>query len=410
MSFKKYISVVVILCLLFLSACGQQSVQPDISKDVPSDKENDKEPVAPVEPAISEEPINLGIPTEEWYSHNLLARCVWDMTIHDNKLYVGCGDYVQNTGGVPVMYCALDDLGNWQREGALLDEQLSRFLILDDKLTVPGWDPKDTPEYCPYYQLENGKWQTYSVLPDGLHNFDLVRYDGKLFAGIGANKGETPIVMSENGIDFERVPMLRNGVPVDTSEGEMIRTYNLWVLNDTLYADFHYDNMVTNKWIVEVYRYENGKFIWCVGLGKKLNMVAMGSQNLGKPWADAVVDDTLFLTTGWLYKTTDMVEYTQVSFPNYAQTYDIYSYKDAMYLLTASQEITDPDTGEAVYHITVYSATTTNPDDFKVEYTVDSAVQPIALAVSDDGYFVSFGNWYSSTEEQNGTVIYYPKK
>ena len=400
MLFKKYIALLLALSLVLLSACGQK----------PAPQEDEKVPIDAVDSVVPADPLDLGIPTGEWYSYNLLARCVWDMTIYDNKLYVGCGDYNHNTGGVPVMYCALDDLGNWQREAILLEEQIGRFVLLDDKLTVPGWDPKDSPDYCNYYQLENGKWQTYSGLPDGLHNFDLVRYDGKLFAGIGAHRGETPIVVSENGTDFERVPMLRNGVPVDTSAGELIRTYNFWVLNGTLYADFHYQNIAENINIVEVYRYEDGKFVWCVGLGRKLNMAAMGCQNLGKPWADAVVDDTLFLTTGWLYKTTDMMEYTQVSLPNYAVTYDIYTHNGVMYLLTASQEVVNTETGETVYHVTVYSAATANPDDFQVEYTVDSKVQPISLAVSDDGYFVSYGNWYSQTDKQNGTVIYYPKK
>ena len=394
---KKYLAFVLALCLVFLSACGQPSLQPDTPKDTDI-------------PAAVSDPIALGVPTGDFYSYNMLARCVWDMTIHDNKLYVGCGDYNNNTGGVPVMYCALDDLGNWQREAILLEEQIGCFCLIDGKLTIPGWDPKDTPDYCNYYQLEDGKWQTHSGLPDGWHNFDLVRYDGKLFAGIGANRGETPIVVSENGTDFQRVPMLRNGVPVDTSEGEMIRTYNLWVLNDTLYADFHYGNQVENKKITEVYRYENGKFIWCVGLGRKLNMVSMGSQNLGTPWADAVVDDTLFLTTGHLYMTTDMVDFTEIYLPNYTWVYDIYTHNGVMYLLGASSSVADTTTGEMQYHVTVYSTTTANPDDFKEEYTLDSEIQPISLAVSDDGYFVSYGNWYSQTDERNGTVIYYPKK
>ena len=395
--FKKYIALVFALCLVFLSACGQPSA--------PSDTPQDTEPHAAVP-----DPVDLGVPTGDFYSYNMLARCVWDMTVYDGKLYVGCGDYNNNTGGVPVMSCALDDLGNWQREAILLEEQIGCFCLIDGKLTIPGWDPKDTPEYCNYYQLEDGKWQTHSGLPDGWHNFDLVRFDGKLFAGIGADAGQTPIVVSENGTDFERVPMLKNGEPVDTSAGELIRTYNFWVLNDTLYADFHHQNISENINVVEVYRYEDGKFVWCVGLGKKLNMAAMGCQNLGKPWADAVVDDTLFLTTGWLYKTTDMVEYTQVSLPNYAVTYDIYTHNGVMYLLTASREVVDTETGETVYHVTVYSAATADSDDFQAEYTLDSEVQPISLAVSDGGCFISYGNWYSQTDEQNGTVIFYPKK
>lgn len=391
MLLKKCVAVLMVLCMLFLSACQPAPKKSDSDKGIDT-------------PTVLPDPINLGIPTEEWYSYNMLARCVWDMTIHDNKLYVGCGDYTNNTGGVPVMYCSLDDLGNWQKEGVILDEQIGRFLMLDDKLTIPGWDPKDTPASGTYYQLEDGKWQTHSGLPDGLHNFDLVRYDGKLFAGIGAIRGETPIVVSENGTDFARVPMFRNGVPVDTNDGERIRTYNLWVVNDTLYADFVYENMVENKRIQEVYRYEDGKFIFCSGLGKKLDLTGIFSVNLSKPWSDAVIDDTLFFTVGRLYKTTDMVMFAEIPLPNEGWVYDIYTYEDTMYLLTASQG------ADEAYSVTVYSTSTANLDDLKAEYTLDGTAQPTSLAVSDGGYFISFGNWNSMVDEQNGTVIYYPKK
>lgn len=377
MLFKKHIVVLVTVCMLCMTACTPAS---DTSK----------------------EPMDLGIPAASYFEDNCIARCVWDMTIFDNKLYVGCGDYNVNTGGVPVLYCDLDDLGNWQEEAFLYDEQIGRFLEIDGKLTVPGWDPVVSLPSGSYYQLENGEWQTIVGLPDGLHNFDLVRFDGKLFAGIGADRGETPIAVSEDGKKFERVPMLRNGEPIDTSEGELIRTYNLWVLNDTLYADFHYVNTVENKKIVEVYRYENGQFIWCVGLGKKLNMASMGSQCLGTPWADAVIDDTLFVTTGHLYMTTDMVEFTDVSFPNYTWTYDLYTYNDTLYALAASQDADG-------FHVKVYSTTTADPDGFTEELALDHPLQPTSLAVSAEGYFIAFGNWYNMKTEQNGQVLYLAK-
>ena len=143
---------------------------------------------------VGNNPINIGIPTKAYYPSNNIARCIWDMTIFDNKLYIGCGDYNNNSGPTPVPYCDLDDLGNWKEQAVFQDEPLGRFLLIDDKLTIPGFDPIGSPELGTYYQLENGVWQTKSGLLDGLHNYDLVRYDGKLFAGIGAYLGSTPII------------------------------------------------------------------------------------------------------------------------------------------------------------------------------------------------------------------------
>lgn len=382
MLLKKCTALLMALCMFLLPACRPAGVQPDTSGN-----------------AISSEPQNLGAPAATYYPDNYIARCVWDMTIHDNKLYVGCGDYIENSGAVPVIYCDLDDVGNWKVETTLPDEQIGRFLMIDGKLTIPGWDPTATLPSGTYYQLEDGEWQTYVGLPDGFHNFDLVRYDGKLFAGIGAARGETPIAVSEDGKKFQRVPMLRDGELIDTNGGECIRTHNFWVLNDTLYAEFWYENMAENRLIAEVYRYEDGVFVCCTDLNGKLNLYSFGSGNLPRPWSDAVIDDTLFVTTGRLYMTTDLVEFTDVSFPNYTWTYDVYTHNDVVYFLAASQD-------REGFHVKVYSATTDDPAEFTQEIAMDHPLQPTSLAVSDDGYFIAFGNWNNSKTEQNGQVMY----
>ena len=387
--FKRCIALLLSLCLLFLSACTSVGT-----------------PAA----AYTTPPQDLGIPGATYYTYNLVAQCVWDMAIYEDKLYVGCGNYVENTGGVPVLYCDLNDLGNWKQEALLPDEQIGRFVMLDDKLTIPGWDPVDSPLYGTYYQLTDGQWQTYSGLPDGFHNFDLVRYDGKLFAAIGARRGQVPIAVSEDGKTFERVTMLRNGEEIDTFGGECIRSHNFWVLNDTLYAGFYYENMVEKTWTAEVYRYEKGEFVCCADLGKSINMNGMGTQNLGNPWADAVIDDVLFFTTGRLYMTTDMVEFTEIQLPNYTFVYDIYMHDDVMYLLGASSSVADTTTGAMQYHITVYSAASADPYEFKAEFTYDHAQQPTALAVNDNGCFVAFGNWHTGKGNLNGQVLYFAKE
>ena len=78
---------------------------------------------------VENKPIDLGIPTKKYYPSNNIARCVWDMKIFNNKLYIGCGDYNNNSGPTPVLYTSLDDIGNWHEEGVLPDEQIGRFCM-----------------------------------------------------------------------------------------------------------------------------------------------------------------------------------------------------------------------------------------------------------------------------------------
>ena len=340
---------------------------------------------------------DLGCPTKEYYQDNLIARCVWDMTIFDNKLYIGCGDYNNNSGPTPVLYCDLADLGSWKEQAVLQDEQIGRFLLIDDKLTIPGFDPIGSPELGTYYQLENGVWQTKSGLLDGLHNFDLIRYDGKLFAGIGAYLGSTPIIASENDKDFVRIPMIKNGEPIQTTEGECIRSHNFYVLNDNLYASFWYENLVENKLVSEIYRYENDAFVFHSGLVGKLNTAAFSCRNIPPKWAKAVINDTLFLTTGYLYYSDDMNDFDIVSFPKYARTYDLYLYENVIYFLTAAIEGKE-------YDIVIYSMEQGNINKFKKEYSFKSSLHPTSFAVNDSDFFVALGEWDIQNSE-NGTIF-----
>ena len=341
--------------------------------------------------------IDLGCPTKEYYQDNLTARCIWDMTIFDNKLYIGCGDYNNNSGPTPVLYCDLADPGKWKEQAVLQDEQIGRFLLIDDKLTIPGFDPAGSPELGTYYQFENGIWQTKSGLLDGLHNFDLIRYDGKLFAGIGAKRGSTPIIASDNGKDFVRIPMNKNGEPIRTSGGECIRSHNFYALNGDLYSSFWYENIEENKLVSEMYRYESGVFVFDNDLVGKLN-TGLSCTNIPPKWADAVINDTLFLTTGHLYYTNDMSEFTLINLPGYAQTYDLYVFEDTLYILTASLD------GET-YKITVYSTKTSEIDDFKKEISFDFPVHPTSFAVNNDSFFIALGKWWNDGAEQNGTIV-----
>ncbi|MBE6798558.1 MAG: hypothetical protein E7525_02100 [Ruminococcaceae bacterium] len=342
----------------------------------------------------------LGNPTKEHYPNNFAARCVWDMEIYDGKLYVGNGNYDDNTGPAPVLYCNLDSLGDWKSEIVLNDEQIGRFVIIDGKLTVPGFDPCGDPDAGAYYQLENGGWNTYRNLPGSLHNFDIVKFDDKLFAGIGATEGKTSVMVSENGSYFTYVPMYKNGQPISTMNNGYFRTYDFFVLENKLYADLYYKTSESSAGFLELYRYENGVFVFDNAWGKKLSFI--GCPYLSPIHSKAVINDTLFITTGHLYYTTDMNEFKKIELPNKAQAYDLYVYNDVLYILTAFKT-------EDGYCTTIYSTTSENIDDFKGEVKFNWALPPTSFAVNDDCFFIAMGDW-NIESEQNGDVVELKRK
>lgn len=342
------------------------------------------------------EEIYLNSPIANYYVDNYIARCVWDMQIFNNKLYIGCGDYNNNSGPTPIIYYDFKT-SRWITETEIPDEQIGRFIIINDKLTIPGFDPIGLPEKGTYYQYNGNSWETISGLLDGLHNFDLIKYDNMLFAGIGALRGLTPIIVSKNGIDFERVPMIKNNKSIITTGGECIRVHNFFFLKNELYAQYWFENTEENKLISEIYKYNNGKFEFYNDLIGELN-TGESCKNLPPIFAKEVINDTVFLTTGFLYTTTDMKDFSMVSTPSYARTYDIYKYDSKLYFVTASE------TEDNRYKIIIYS-TKGEANDFKTEKCLESSMHPTSLAVNENYYFIALGDWWNDGDENNGKII-----
>ncbi len=335
----------------------------------------------------------IGCPAGTVYSAER-ARCAWDMTIFDNRLYVGSGDYDRNVGSVAVLSCALDDIGNWQQEESLPDEEINRFLLLDGTLTIPGTDPVGEPDTGTYYQLVDSEWVTKSGILDGQHNFDLIRYDGMLFAGIGADRGKTSVICSKDGEHFERLPMVKDGNPISTADGECIRTHDFFLQNDTLYATLWYENLVTDKLTFDLYRYENGAFVfhsdWLSQIGaKELWNVPVG--------AKVNFADKVFFTTGYLFSTSDMSELTPIVFPKEAVVYDLLVDDNTLYVLTATET-------EEGYQTVIYQNTTGEPDEFRELIYFDYELPPMSFACTAEHFYIGTGD-FQNANEKNGTIL-----
>lgn len=345
--------------------------------------------------------ISLGAPAEAYYPSGLnrLARCAWDMTIFDDRLYIGCGDFNRNTGESPVLSCPLNDLGNWTAEYTIPDEQVGRFVNINGVLTIPGFDPLKRPEYGSYYERIDGEWVQQEKLPDGLHNFDMAWFQGRMYAAIGADDGSSPLAYTEDGETYLPMPLVKNGVEFVGEAGSVARSCNLYVLGDQLYADFWYTATETAKTTFEMYHYDPDKDCFEYVADLKTSTHGGMYSSAGLPlWEKTAVNDKMFLTTGYLYYTTDFVKYTQVNMPKDAIVYDMQTFGGRLYLLTAYQS------GDQ-YQVMVYSTTAADPTDLRTEVSFTYALPPTAFVQNETNFFIGMGYWKDLGADGNGTIL-----
>lgn len=341
--------------------------------------------------------INLGAPAADYYDA-LRARCAWDMIIHDGRLYVGSGDYDWNTGGAVVLSCPVNDAGNWTKEATLPDEQVGRFIDYNGVLTIPGFDPVGDAPVGTYYEKIGGRWQTVDTLPYALHNFDLLWFEGQLFASVGSPGDQSPVVVTDDGVNYRGIPMYKDGEPLDLEKNGVARSMNLYLLDGTIYADFWYQNTSLQRSIFEMYRYDPRQEILEFVADMKTNTHGGLYSPAGLPlWEKEALGDKMFLTTGYLYYTMDFEQYTEVAIPGDAVVYDMMEYDGRLYILAA--------TSGTQYRTTIYSVSAADPTALRTEATFSYRLAPTSFAVDADNFFIGMGNWYNTGSAGNGTIL-----
>lgn len=107
------------------------------------------------------------------------GRVAYDATFHNGKLYVGYGDWNNNTGPIDVV-CLNPATGKW--ETALEDaptEAIEIFRIINGSLFIPWVDSHPTMPYLGYSTDRGGTWHNVdNGLSGALHNFDIASYTG----------------------------------------------------------------------------------------------------------------------------------------------------------------------------------------------------------------------------------------
>lgn len=318
------------------------------------------------------------------------------MILWDGCLHIGAGDYTSNAG--PIGMWSYDPATEqWSLNGTVQDEAITRFTVIDGRLTSPGTDPMGSWDYGNYYVLSDGTWETIRSIPGGLHNFDIAEYEGKLFVGLGVEPGRSPIACSEDGgATFVPVEMRKNGSAVAT-EGEFIRVYDLFIHQNKLYAAFWQNNGDTEP-TYDLYRYENGVFLFDNQWYGKLASRAYTSGIIG---AKAEFKGNLFFTTGYLYVTADMSTLKRTSLPKEELVVDLLVHEEKLYALSGRT------LEDGTYRITVWENTTGKYASFKKVVTLTYQAPPLSFVYDGTTFYIGTGNVHADLEK-NGMILVVP--
>ena len=278
--------------------------------------------------------VDLGIPLITKYpsssNYDITSRIVWDMQLYNNRIYIGSGNYNVNTGPVEVYYYDIEK-DEFVNEGTLQDEQINRFTIIDDKLMIPGTDPREGWELGNYYVWEDNTWVKMRNLPGGVHCFDLIEYNGNIFAGIDAESDSTIVMSTDGGESFSYVYMYdENGNLIDIGEApnDSYRIYDLFELQGELYA-------ICNR---QIYKYSEAENRFDKVNAKSVYYGYLPGTSYVPLKAKITFNNKLVLVNGSIKYTEDLETYETISFDETTYAYDVIERNGELYFLCNTPE------------------------------------------------------------------------
>lgn len=365
---KLTILILVVVCLFSTIACGESGKQ---------------------------EVNELGVPSSQGFETGELSRCVWDMKLWDGVLYVGGGDYNKNTGPVSLWAYSLKDK-QWEISARLPDEAITRFLVLNGQLIVPGVDPIENWELGNYYRLENGEWKVHRVLPNAVHTFDAIQHNGIVFMGIGTNGQNYPAMISyDGGTTFSAIRFYKNGVLCDLLVYEYSRTYESFVLKDRVYA-LVYNKQFDGEYNVEMYVFDDGafSFVKCVDNFCKFGNISVNMLN-----AKGQFKDKFFISSDYLYVSNNLNQFDKVKLPQDENASQFRVIDGKLYVLSYKPHEKEEDK----YKIRMY-VSDSGVDNFKQVFSFDYDVHPLCFEKNGEVFYVGMGT-KTITHQNNGMVL-----
>ena len=340
--------------------------------------------------------VELGIPTLSSYKEKDTSNCAWDTYYYNGKIYRSCGDYSDDYKAVNIWAYDVSK-GAWQSEYVTSDTAIQRFVEVDGKLMVPGTDPTGSWSYGNCYVLDENGWSTNSSVPNGVHMFDVIEHDGKIFYGLGVNYKQTPLVYTENGTDYTKVYFYNNNVKLDLSESAQglspIRVYELFTYKGDLYAFAIYQG------VYGVYKFDGTKMV-CVNEEAYYGQF----QNNYNVWVSEFERDGIFyMVSGAIYAISDFSD--AFAFTRYTphKQVDVCDavYRDGKYYLLCYVKTAV----DGKYKTIIYESETMQKDSFSEVASFDYEIPPLSFDKVGKDFYVSMGGKNSIMSTKNGMFL-----
>ncbi|HEY7065655.1 MAG TPA: hypothetical protein VII06_29540 [Chloroflexota bacterium] len=201
-------------------------------------------------------PTNLGNPFTD---KPIFSRNVWAMQAFGDRIYLGYGDFQDNTGPLPVRYLgtAIRQFGTDTIVGPSLgscpagpgkdycldEEQIYGFRVIDNLLYIPGTDSEESWLLGNFYtkSLADTSWVKHRTVPNGVHVLDVQKFRdpasvsgaAELFAGIGS---DVPPMIRISTDDGQTTTNWRSPTITPDAQPPVDRVYRFFTLNGALYA------------------------------------------------------------------------------------------------------------------------------------------------------------------------------
>lgn len=336
------------------------------------------------------------------FSSGNIANYVWDVHIFDGKAYIGSGDYDKNAGKVRFFAFNLET-NAWEKMENTTDMAIHSFVEINGKLYAPGIDSTDSDGWAwgNYYVLENGKWVKNRNIPNGIHCFEMIGFDNKIFMAMGGNNEQEMIaVSSDGGKTFSHLPIYRGSNPLDPSgyDPKWFRGYDFVEYKGDLYALLSY-KINNGNYTREVYRYEGDKMVY-VGRDNFSGRVGRNYWQAAFEWKD-----TCYIAAKGLFAITDFSSTTNnkqaIAMPGGEIVSDAVVHNDTMYALSYKEK----PNADGSYQVAIYKSTTGKAGSFAQVASFKYEGIPYSFDFDGSYFYVGIGQASANDTSKAGMML-----